>query len=201
MYYPGYYPSGISISGVTAVFEPGLYYVDGGDFGNGSNGYMFMCQSVGGVTCGSPGLTGNTGTGNGMMVYLHNDGTHDGNFNVGANSNATLVGSDNSSTYKGILFFGDRSAPDHRGQGSHKFHSIGAGATVNLTGTIYTVNTRALTTNTYYQDLNFGGNASGNTTVRGEIITSALSMAGGGTLTMELDPSYKLPVDQIALIR
>src|SRR5262249_49914344 len=156
------------------------------------NGEMYMCS---GGACVNPGLTGNLGTGAGMMVYLHNNGTQDANFNVGANSNATLVGSDNSSTYKGILFFGDRNSKNHRGQGSNKFHSIGAGATVSLTGTIYSVNTAGLTTDTYYQDVNFGGNASGNTTVRGEIIVSALSMSGGGTLTMQLNPSYKLPVD------
>jgi hypothetical protein len=191
LYSPGYYSSDLQVKLETAVLKPGLYYIDG-SFSNSANGDVYPCQNVGGISCGSPGLTGNTGTGNGVVVYLHGNGS----FDFTANSDLTLSGSDNASTYKGILFFSDRSAVANT-------HSLGGGGVTNLTGTIYLVNTLAtkIATPSHYQTLSLGGGSGSGTTIRGEIITDAISMSGSSSITMNLDPTYTLPVDQVALVK
>src|SRR5205085_302279 len=114
---------GISVKNETAVFKPGLYYIGGGGFGNGANGVMLM----------SSGFAPDAATGAGMVVYNSGAGT----IGLGANSDATLTGSDATSQYKGILFFQDRAA-------SAQTHTLGGGGNIVLTGAIYLTNSLAV---------------------------------------------------------
>ena len=119
LYSPGLYTN-LIVKNDTALFKPGLYYISGGQgFGNAANGNMLMAT----------GYPADPNTGSGMVVY--NTGT--GIFNIGANSNAHLVGADNKSFYQGILFFEDRNAVALT-------HSLGGGGSIILTGTLYMTN-------------------------------------------------------------
>jgi len=183
LYAPGNYTGGINVQNETAVFMPGLYYMDGGGFQNAANGDMFMAT----------GFADSTDTGGqGMLVYNHGSGT----FNVGANSDANLVGSSFGSTYKGILFFNDRNAPANTGSGGHL---LGGGGNLVLKGTIYFTNT--IMTSSIYQNLRFRGNSGNTTQIQGEIIVSALDLGGGGTIQMNLDAGSTLKIRQVALIQ
>ncbi len=119
---PGDYPTGITASGsnnYVAYFFPGIYYMDSNGFQSGSNGDMAMY----------PGANADTsahGTGSGMLVYNTGNST----FKVGSNGGATLVGSDTTSDYKGILLFQDRNSPAHITKNTDD-HIIGGGGTLN----------------------------------------------------------------------
>jgi hypothetical protein len=143
---------------------------------------MFMC-----TLCAADAVTGQ-----GMLVYNNGAGT----FSVGANSSANLLGTPDSSIYKGILFFNDRNAPANTSSGSHK---LGGGGDLVLSGTIYLTNTAM--TSTIYQNARLRGNAGNTTLIKGEIIVGALDLGGGGTIQMQLDPNNKLHVRQVALVR
>src|SRR6185503_9842453 len=135
LYSPGDYPGGIDVHNETAVFKPGIYYIDDHSFKNGSNGQMLM----------STGFPNSTDTGGqGMLVYCSGDCI----FDVGSNSGANLKGSSGASAYKSILFFEDRNAPAHTGSGGH---SLGGGGDLTLEGPIYLNNTTM--TSTTYQSL------------------------------------------------
>lgn len=187
LYHPGLYSSGIYVKNETAVFQPGIYYTTSGGFQNDANGDMYMAT---GFTDGPTGT--NTGWTGNMLVY--NTGT--GTFSVGANSSATLVGSPAGSTYKGILFFQDRTAAAAN-------HSLGGGGDISLSGTIYITNTVAImkATPSKYQTLSLSGGSGSSTVIQGEIITSALILGGNGGITMNLNPAATLKVRQVALVQ
>jgi hypothetical protein len=183
---PGRYPTGIDVKNETAVFKPGLYYIDNGGFTNSANGVMVMAT----------GVAADATTGSGMVVY--NAGT--GTFKVGSNSEANLVGSDAGSIYKGILFFESRTAPANTGVNAHRF---GGGGSVTLKGTIYISNSLAVmnATPAQYQEVKLQGTPGSSTQIIGEIIVSALSLGGNAGITMQLDPAATLVVRQVALVR
>jgi len=200
LYHPGLYPSGIEVKNEIAIFSPGVYWIDDtgskpNGFTGAANGTMMMCADCTADT--STHGTGNTG----MLVYIH----HNGTFNVGANGNASLLGSDFTSDYKGVLFFEDRNAPANTGSGSH---TLGGGGNLTLTGTIYVTNcstgdtgcTNAMSP-TIYQNIRLRGNSGNTTLVKGEIVTSALDLGGGGTITMQLNPTNILLINKVALVR
>lgn len=188
LYYPGAYSSGGPLSNAknqTMIFSPGIYYIQGGGLSCTSNCEMYMAV---GLTDGSTGT--NTGwTGN---VLFYNTGA--GSFNIGSNGYVNLVGSPESSSYKGILFFQDHAAVAQT-------HSMGGGGGMSLTGTVYLTNTKAMMADpTHYQALSLQGTPGSATNVQGEIIVGTLSMGGNAAITMQLDPSYKLTMRQVALI-
>jgi Flp pilus assembly protein TadG len=190
-YLPGNYPTGITASGsnnYVAYFFPGIYYMDSTGFTSGANGNMQMYSGA------NPDTTAN-GTGSGMLVY--NTGT--GLFIVGKNAGATLVGSDDTSVYKGILFFQDRSAPAHTTKNTDD-HIIGGGGALALTGTIYINNSLSVMTGSRYQLLQLQGGGGSNTFIKGEIITNQLLLGGSGTIRMNLNPAAVTPVRQVALV-
>lgn len=201
IYTAGYYPNGIGVKNSTAIFQPGLYYMGGSGsgsfkntaFGNDANGALTMCSAH----CQSDAtMSGCCDTGKGMMVYVASAA---GAVNIGANSNATLVGADNSSSYKGILFFVDRAAPKQT-------HSFGGTSAISLIGTIYATNdispnNSANTDLTTYQTIQLQGGAGSTTLIQGEIITDVLQMGGGGSIQMNLNPNYQLPISEVALVK
>ena len=141
-------------------------------------------------------------TGPGMMVYNTGNGTDD-TFDVGANSEAQLVGSCSTltcDTYKGILFFQDRTSAAHTGNKAHRF---GGGGAVSLVGTIYVTNSLAIMTATpaKYQEVLLQGTPGSNTSITGEIVASALSLGGNATIQMFLDPSQVLHIRQVSLVK
>ena len=180
LYSPGLYVTGISVKNETAVFKPGLYYISSGGFGNAANGEMYMAT----------GFAADAATGAGMVVYNTGGGT----FSTGANADATLVGSDNTSTYKGILFFQDRNA-------AAATHSLGGGGSITLTGSLYITNTLALmkADATRYQTLSLGGNSS--IQINGLIVVGKLSTGGASTVRFNLAGTPTLQVRQIGLVR
>jgi hypothetical protein len=181
LYSPGLYSSGISVKNETAVFKPGLYYMAGsGGFGNAANGDMVMAT----------GFPNDAATGSGMMVF--NTGT--GTLGLGANSSAVLRGSDNSSTYKGLLFFQDRT-------GAAQTHTMGGGGALTLTGSIYMHNTVATMTAdaTHYQTLSIKGNSS--IQINGLIVANSLSMSGTPNITFNLAGTPTFTVRQIAVVK
>jgi len=122
-----------------------------------------------------------------------------GAISLGANSNVTLVGSPTNGTYKGILFFIDRTAITQT-------HSLGGGGALTLYGTIYATDTisqmgaDSSATCSQNQTVYMTGNSGSNTTITGEIIASLLELDGGGTVRMTLSPLALTTVRQIALV-
>jgi len=125
-----------------------------------------------------------------MVVY--NTGT--GAFNVGANSNATLVGADNNSFYEGILFFEDRNAVAMT-------HSLGGGGSINLTGAMYITNWLTVMQNqpSQYQTLDLAGNSG--IQINGSIVVGALTMSGTSFVTFNLALGPNLPTRRAGLVR
>jgi len=180
LYSPGLY-SGLIVKNDTALFQPGLYYIVGNaGFGNQANGNMLMAT----------GFPPDPQTGSGMVVY--NTGT--GIFDIGANSNAHLVGSDNTSFYRGILFFEDRDA-------TALTHNLGGGGAIVLTGTLYMTNWLTVMQNqpSQYQTLNLGGNSG--IQINGSIVVGALNMAGTSYVTFNLAAGPILLTRRAALVR
>ncbi len=201
---PGLYASGLNLTNTYAMFMPGIYYMQG------SNG--FQCASgcsavmVSGITdgtcttaCSGTGWDGTQANG-GMLVY--NTGT--GQFNLGANGSASLIGSPASSTYKGILLFEDRAAPANNvDQSPHNQHTLGGGGDLTLIGTIYLTNTRdtTLANPKTYQELDLQGNSGNATKIDGEIIVDALQLGGTGGITMSLNSNASYIVSEVALVQ
>ncbi|HUS06577.1 MAG TPA: pilus assembly protein TadG-related protein [Bryobacteraceae bacterium] len=189
LYSPGLYTGGILVKNETAVFKPGLYYMDGGGFKNESNGLMLM----------GTGFASDPSTGAGMVVYNTGVGT----FDVGSNADASLVGSDVTSIYKGILFFNDRNGPANTGiGGGADEHKFGGGGASTFKGTIYIHNTVAVMSDpTHFQRVLLQGNPGSTTKVIGEIIVNALQLGGNPAILMQLDATALLNVRQVALVR
>lgn len=195
LYQPGLYNStkGITVKNDIALFAPGVYYVSQGGFNLQSNSQAQMAT----------GFANDPATGAGMLVYNTGSGSGDiFNFtsNAGSKGPITLLGSDPAGTYKGILFFQDRSSVAHTGSGSH---SVQGGGAITLTGTIYVTNTLAIMNgdSTHYQGLNIQGNAGSTTTITGEIIAGALSVGGTAGIKMTLATLSQPPVRYVALVR
>lgn len=193
-YLPGDYTNGIQAkgsSGYIAYFFPGVYYMDTYGFQAAANGNMEMYPGANPDTSSTP-----CGTGSGMLVY----NTGSGLFVVGSNAYANLVGSDDTSCYKGILFFEDRNAPANTQK--NNTHIFGGNGAMSLTGTIYINNSLSVMTNdpTHYQLVQLQGGGGSNTLLKGEIIVNELLLGGTGTILMNLNPAAVAPVHQIALV-
>jgi hypothetical protein len=85
-----YFDGGLSISGGTITFNPGIYYIEAGNF-NMSNGSL-------------------TGTGVTIVLTTNAAGTTYANLSITGQSNVNLTAPAGGST-AGIVFFGDRNAP------------------------------------------------------------------------------------------
>jgi hypothetical protein len=186
LYQPGLYPSGIDLKNQTAVFAPGIYEMGSGNgFQSGANGHMVMCTNT--ATCPTT-----TNTGSGMLVYNNGGGP----FNVGANGDVNLLGTPDTSVYKGILFFQDRAAATTQ-------HKLGGGGDLKLTGTIYLTNTlaSAISPVSPLQHLLLQGNPGNTTLIIGMIIVSELELGGNAEIIMRLDPDAHLHLRQVALVK
>jgi hypothetical protein len=81
--------------------------------------------------------------------------------------------------------------------------SIDGGASISLTGTIYSNDSLAVTQAhpTQYQTLHYQGNGSGTTVLVGEIITNALDLQGTPGIVMNLNSQVAYNVDQLGLVQ
>ncbi len=194
LYYPGLYATGINVKNETAVFTPGLYYMQSSGFQSAANGDIYMATV--GCNPGSGVIAADPSTGSGIVVYITGNNAGD-TVNVGANGSVTLVGSPAASVYKGMLFFGDR------GTTVQKSHSLGGGGALSLIGTIYLTNRLSDMTTTpgVYQAVSFSGHAGSSTHIIGEIIVDTLSLGGNSGITMTLNPNAVLHIRQVALVK
>jgi hypothetical protein len=209
-YLPGLYSS-IDLTGVnSAIFDPGIYYIKGGGF-TLKNDTVQMCSSC----------AADPTTANGMLIYdtctaapscsAGSDST--GGFTVDTNVSAQLLGAGVSSInltaapaspYYGILFFEDRNADAHKGNGAHGSHTLGQGnGCFSVIGTIYITNTLGIMKGdpTHYQSVAYNGTPCSATQNYGEIIVSQLKVVGTSNLNMGLFPTGFLHVRQIALVQ
>ena len=200
---PGLYTSAISTPG-TAMFDPGIYYLEGGF--STKNSTVGMCG----------GCTADPTTVNGMLLYdtvatpktgtitaSNCDAT--GGFGISTNSTDTFLGAGISASsptsapaapYYGILFFEDRNA-------CAKTHTLGQGnGCFSLVGTIYITNTLAIMTASpaLYQSVAYHGTPCSGTANFGEIIVSQLTIKGTSGINMGLFPNGFLKVRQVALV-
>jgi len=224
----GYYPNGICIgtggcgggiahaSQNTAIFDPGVYYVNNGiqlmahamvrpgtGVGDGSGGTMFYLTGASNACSGQPGLIcvgSNSGSEaidlfNTSAVQCPGGSPPDPNLNLPA----TLPGNvllapctgtygDPLGKYRGILFFQDRAS----GAGG----GWGGGGGFLLAGSMYFHHCNAAGTGvscganpTYYNSIfTLQGNSGSASYVLGDIITDNLAMGGTPTINMALNP-------------
>jgi hypothetical protein len=209
-YLPGIYSS-LDLTGLnSAIFEPGIYYIKGGGF-TLKNDTVAMCSSC----------AADATTANGMLIYdtcssapsCSSGSDSTGGFTVDTNANAILIGAGVSSSnlaaapaspYYGILFFEDRNANAHTGNGAHGSHTLGQGnGCFSVIGTIYITNTLSIMTSdpTHYQAVSYNGTPCSSTQNYGEIIVSQLGVVGTSTLSMQLFSTAFLKVRQVALVQ
>ncbi len=115
---PGKYCNGLSLSG-TLSFNPGVYVISGGTLKINANANI---------------------SGSGVMFYLTNGATLSFNGNANMNLSAATSG-----TYKGLLFYGDRTQ-------ANATNTVNGNASSQMTGAIYFPS----------QQIRFLGNFSGN---------------------------------------
>lgn len=206
---PGYYPSGINIGGpgyTTAIFLPGVYYLNGSFVANANNtirnakpagyqqtdGVMFYFLS------GSFKFSGATGTTNSGIDNVNStDLTCDGSSPPAAlNMPSTLPGNVliAQCTQNGTYWDGGGDTIDFRGspgsRGILAFQdranttqpTFGGGGSLAFSGALYFHSTG-------YQDvLNLSGNAGTGTFILGEIIADQVSIGGTGGVNLALNP-------------
>jgi hypothetical protein len=195
LYYPGLYSGSTAINGknTTSIFVPGIYYLQSSNYAIDCSANCNLMMATGFTDI----YTNTNWTGN-VLFYstgLPANPTNAGAFNISANGTVDLVGSPASSSYKGVLFFQDRSS-------AAQSHSLGGGGSMTLQGTIYLTNTIATmsTTSTQYQSLTLQGGPGSGTLIDGEIIVGALGLGGNGNITMNLNSNSVIYVSQIALV-
>jgi len=204
-YTPGIYAS-LDLTGInSAIFDPGIYYIQGGGF-TLKNDTVAMCTSC----------AADATTKNGMLIYdagSSSKPTTTGKFTVDTNASAELLGAGVSSSnptaapaapYYGILFFEQRNADAHTGNGSKGAHTIGQGnGCFSVIGTIYITNTLAImkADHTHYQEVQYHGTPCTGVANFGEIIVSELTVKGTSGINMGLFPNGFLKVRQVALVK
>ncbi len=181
LYSPGLYSSAPDLARKTAIFKPGIYYIQNGGFVGGPVSDLAMAT----------GFADDTVTGQGMLIYLAGSGTAN-IFSVGANGSVNLVGTPTASAYKGILVFSS-----HAGAVVRE-HALGGNGAVQLIGTIYLANTSP--TATAFQRLTLQGTPGNTTHITGQIVVDALELGGNAGITMTLSPTSTLHIRQVALV-
>jgi Putative Flp pilus-assembly TadE/G-like len=240
LYTAGYYPRGICIgnggcggapnaSKLTAVFDPGLYYLNGGlqlqaksmvrpgtGTGDGTGGTVFYltgtppsCSGQSGLVC----VGSNSGS---QAIDAFNTAGVQCPGGVAPNPRlnlpATLTGNvllapctgtygDPLGKYRGILFFQDRAS----GAGG----GWGGGGGFLLAGSMYFHHCNASGTGvgcgappTYYNSIfTLQGNSGSASYVLGDIITDNLAMGGNPTINMALNPNAAYSILKATLLR
>jgi Flp pilus assembly protein TadG len=227
LYSPGYYANGISLTGVYAIFQPGIYYINHKGFSMGSNSIARMAISSFNSYNQDPLLSGDplhTGWTSGMMVY-NNPGV-DGSgviankdvISIGANSgqinNHNFVDTNcpsggncfigaNGGVLTSAVCSGGTAGNSYYGVLFFQSHTTAASISHTLSGGggLSIVGTVYLTNQpSYDQSLSLQGTSGSTTKVQGEIIVDALSVGGTAGIAMNLSSIPCFNVRQIALI-
>jgi hypothetical protein len=237
----GYYPRGICIgnggcggghdhaSNNTAIFDPGVYYVNNGiqlmtqsmvrpgtDVGDGSGGTVFYLTGAPNTCSGQSGFVCVGAMSGSRSIDLFNTSTvtcpggtpPDARLNLPA----TLAGNvllapctgtygDPTGLYRGILFFQDRATSGGGGWGG--------GGGFLLAGSMYFHHCNATGTGvscganpTYYNSIfTLQGNSGSASYVLGNIITDNLAMGGSPTINMALNPNATYNTLKATLLR
>jgi len=218
----GYYPEGIDLPNVmngysTAIFAPGIYYMNGSLVASGSNtlrmakptgyqqtdGVMFYFLTGSLAISGCSGCS-NSGVDNAAATDLTCDGlappaalnmqtTLYGNVLWGqcvANGTYWDSGNDTSDT---------RGAPGNRGLLTFQDHGntftpslTGSGA-LSFAGALY------FHSNDYGDVLSLSGGSSSGTFILGEIIVDQVSLTGSGVIKLALNPAASMDVSKVAI--
>jgi hypothetical protein len=179
----------------TAIFEPGLYWVNSRGFSNSGPATIIMCGTNGGTCDPIPAWDTSgccTQAGKSMLMYLGG-----GNINLGSQASMTLKGSDTTSSFKGILFFVNHSA-------GAQTHKLGGGGALSQTGSLYATNctaTPCVISGSTYQSVELTGHSGNDTNIYGQIITDQLVLKGTSGVTMTLDSTILVPIDKVALVK
>lgn len=228
-YTAGYYAGGITVQNATAIFDPGVYYLNGG--------LGLQSRSMVRPAIGAPDPQGIGGT----MFYLTGTAQkcsgQTGLVCVGANSGsrvidpfatsgvqcpggpapdpnlglpATVTGNvllapctgtygDPLGQYRGILFFQDRSSATGGGWGG--------GGGFLLAGSMYFHQCNGSGTGLncssadFNSNFNLQGNSGNTSYILGEIITDTLTMGGTPTINMALNPNATYSILKASLLR
>jgi len=224
----GYYPNGISVKNETAIFDPGVYYINNGlkldsnsmvrpGTGPGSFGGTFFYLTGNTVNCsGQIGLVCVKSDSGSKSIDPFNTSTVQcpGGSPPDARLNlpATLAGNvllapctgtygDPTGNYRGILFFQDRASGGGGGWGG--------GGGFLLAGSMYFHHCNATGTGvscglnpTYYNSIfTLQGNSGSASYVLGNIITDNLAMGGTPTINMALNPNATYNTLKATLLR
>jgi hypothetical protein len=228
LYTAGYYSSGITVKNMTAIFDPGVYYLNGGlglqanstvrpgtGVGDGSGGTTFFVTGTPQKCSGQTGLVC-VGSNSGRSVDPFQTATvacsggppPDPGIKLPATLDGNVLLAPCTGTYggkgglvRGILFFHDRASGEGGGWGG--------GGSFLLAGAIYFHHCNAAGIGTdcdnppaaYDATFNFGGNAGSASWVMGEIITDNLSMSGTADVNMSLNPNPTRNILKASLYR
>lgn len=217
-YTPGYYGGGITIKGFTAIFDPGIYVVDGG-FSMDSNSVVRNAYAnQGQAVLTTQGVMFYIRTGN-VSVSSNAGGTVadpvsptllscDGTLPAGvpsASLNGSILnsqcvddgtyfgdggsGTESSAAPRGLLFFQAHTNT------AYPSYSAQGGGSLALSGTEYFHNTSSTST------MSFGGNPSGVTYMLGYIVTDDLQMNGTPALALVLSQKKLFVSLKVGLFR
>jgi hypothetical protein len=195
---PGAYPKIDLKNTPSAIFDPGVYYIQGGGF-TIKHSTAAMCTSC----------AADPTTKNGLVMYdagATAGSTATGGFSIdtqgelgflGAGVTAATPTAAPAAPYYGIMFFEQRNA-------DAQSHSLGQGnSCFSFVGIIYITNTLAImqANANHYQSVGMNGGPCAGLNNVGGFILNSLSIVGNTTINMSLFPSAFINVRQLALVQ
>jgi|SRR5579872_2070419 len=217
-YLPGNYTGGLSVKAGTAIFDPGVYYVNTGfalqplsnvrpsakNATTAPYGTVFYLTGCNGSppNCLSVAATSGTGNGGGDDFALSRLTCPSGGPAYTAPPGVTPATTGNillapctgpygtsSGQYRGILFFVDRST-------SGATASWNGGGTFTLAGAFYAHNLGS-----YNDAFTVLGTPASNSLVIGNLVVDTLPMSGNSGINMQLNPNATYPVLKVELLQ
>src|SRR5258706_5457560 len=211
-YLPGNYTGGIDVPHGTAIFDPGIYYVNGDLFFDTLSNSRPSAKNATIAPYGTIFYVTNCST---TCIHVKSNSGADTSLDPFSSSNLACPGApayapppgvtaptqgnilmapctgpygNASGTYRGILFFVDRSISGAVG-------SWGGGGSFILAGSIYVHNTTSSN-----DTFTLGGNSGSTSLVIGNMVVDQLGMAGNPNIAMQLDPNATYPILKVELL-
>lgn len=219
---PGYYPSGINLPSVmnnysTAIFEPGIYYLNGSLVASGSNTLRMAkpsgYQQTDGVMfyflTGSLNLSGCTGcSSSGVDNANATDLTCNGASPASAlGMSTTLYGNVlyAQCTTNGTYWDSGGDTTDSRGSSGsrgiliYQDHGNSTQPTFSGSGALSFAGALYFHSTSYTDVLNLSGGASSGTFILGEIITDKVNLSGSGVIKLALNPAAVTAMSKVGI--